>query len=93
MEFMLGELSTRIIRVHVVVNRRRTSISLDDFLASLLAKRLGGEEYVELWVGEQARRISAALQSARKTQGGQRVGLSRLVQREAIRLVAREELL
>ena len=85
-------LSPRIVRVHIVVEGRRTSVSLDELLVELVIKKLGGSEQIVMWVTGAAERAVQRLQSCSAFRR-QRIGLSRLVQREAIRLIAREDLL
>jgi hypothetical protein len=87
-----GALSARIVRVHSVVDGRRTSVSLDELLVELVMKRLGGSEQIVMWATGAAERAVRQPQSCPASRR-QRIGLSRLVQCEAIRLVAREGLL
>lgn len=87
-----GNLSARISRIHVVVGGRRTSVSLDELLVELVMKKLGGAEQAVAWATETADRAVQQLHVSQEPRR-RRIGLSRLVQREAIRLIAREELL
>ena len=54
--------------------------------------KLGGAEQIVMWPTGAAERAVQRLQSCPVSRR-QRIGLSRLVQREAIRLIAREDLL
>lgn len=85
-------LSARIVRIHVVVGGRRTSVSLDELLVQLVMIKLGGAEQIVVWATAAAERAVQRLQACPAARR-QQIGLSRLVQREAIRLIAREELL
>ena len=67
-------------------------MSLDELLVELVIKKLGGSEQIVMWATGAAERAVQRLHSCSAFRR-QRIGLSRLVQREAIRLIAREDLL
>lgn len=77
-----GAHSTRIACIQVV----RASVSLDKQRVELVMKKLRGTDQFVIWAAKTAERES------RPEVCYQRIGFSRLVQREAIRLLAREYL-
>lgn len=90
----MDSIDPKFVRVNIIVDGRRTSVSLDALLAELLAEEVGGAIALAEWVGKQANRLSG-VQQVSDGDGGRRnrAGLSRLVQREALKMVAKPELL
>lgn len=83
-----------LVRIRILKKGRsyRGSVSMDYMLASALAEALGGDEKLQAWAQSVTDAIETASNSmASKTPLGQRVsikaGLSRLLQREAIRFL------
>lgn len=81
-----------LVRIKIQRGGYRSSVSMDLFLASVLTEKLGGEAEFKTWVQTTADDLERAWQEkALKTATGGRVraksGLSRLIQREAIRRV------
>jgi hypothetical protein len=80
------------LRVGVIIDGRRTSVSLDLLLAELLVEAVGSPVALAEWVNAQANRLSHVRQAS-GTRRRIKAGLSRLVQREALMVIARPELL
>lgn len=81
-----------LVRIKILRGGFRSSISMDLYLAGLLKEKLGGEAEFKLWVQTTADDLERAWQEkVSQTSAGSRVraksGLSRLIQREAIRHV------
>jgi hypothetical protein len=81
-----------LVRIKILRGGTRSSISMDLYLASLLKEKLGGEAEFKTWVQTTADELERAWQEkiAQTPVGGRvraKSGLSRLVQREAIRRV------
>jgi hypothetical protein len=87
----MNDMDSKIIRVSVVVDGRRTSISLDGYLGELLIRALGGDVELGEWVSGHANRLAEIVGTGKTRRV--RAGLSRLIQREAIKVVARPGLL
>jgi hypothetical protein len=79
-----GAHSTRIVFIQVV----RASVQLDKERVELVMKKLRGADQFVIWAAETEERDVQSRPEVRY----QRIGFSRLVQREAIRLLAREYL-
>lgn len=79
-----GAHSTRIVCIQVV----RASVSLDKQRVALVMKKLRGTDQFVIWAAKTAERDVQSRPEVRY----QRIGFSRLLQREAIRLLAREYL-
>lgn len=88
----MDAIDPKFVRVSVIVAGRKTSVSLDALLAELLAEAIGGTIALAEWVSAQANRLSG-IQQISEGDHRSRAGLSRLVQREALKLVAKPELL
>lgn len=82
-----------IVRIKIQRGSYRSSVSMDLFLASALAERLGGDAEFKAWVQTTADNLERSWQE--KASNGAAIGqrirakssLSRMVQREAIRYV------
>lgn len=85
-----------LVRIKILRGGYRSSISMDLFLAGVLTEKLGGEAEFKVWVQTTADELERAWQDkVSHTAAGGRVraksGLSRLIQREAIRRVLYHE--
>lgn len=81
-----------LVRVKILRGGHRSSVSMDYYLASLLKDRLGGEAPFRDWVQTTADELERSWQEkAGASAVGSRIrarsGLSRMIQREAIRYV------
>lgn len=81
-----------LVRIKFLRNGYRSSVSMDLFLANLLKEKLGGDAEFKAWIQTTANELEIAWQEkVSQTVAGGRVraksGLSRLIQREAIRRV------
>jgi len=90
----MDSIDPKFVRVNIIVDGRRTSVSLDALLAEMLAEAVGGTVALAEWVGSQANRLSGVQHvsdgdSVRRN----KAGLSRLVQREALKMMVKPELL
>lgn len=79
-----------IVRVPVFRQGKRTSVSMDAFLADEMAKRLGNDQVFRNWVAATVEAFDAEwMAKAGDLRDGERVriraGVSRMVQREALR--------
>lgn len=72
-----------LVRVKVMRAGRPSSVSMDIFLATVLKESLGGEAELRRWVQSTADELQRVWQEEGRT----RTGLSRLIQREALRRV------
>ena len=88
----MDALDPKIVRVNIIVDGRKTSVSLDALLADMLQRAMGGAIPMAEWVSSQANRLND-VQRVTEEQKRTRAGLSRLVQREALKIVVRPELL
>ena len=69
------------VRVWVIHQGKRTSISLDDVLFDALAQREGSPEAATLWLRAQVAEVEARKAAEDPTVTVHKAGLSRLVQR------------
>lgn len=81
-----------LVRIKILRGRSRSSVSMDLFLANALQEKLGGEAEFKTWVQSTVDELERRWQeTALKVAAGSRVrarsGLSRMIQREAIRRV------
>lgn len=70
-------------RPRVMLNNKRTSVSLDAVLANLMEKKLGSLEKVQSWIQSTVNDIAASANDEKLN-----AGLSRIVQQKAIMLIA-----
>lgn len=85
-----------IVRIAVVYENKKTSVSMDGILANYLVRRLGDLDALRVWTkGTVAQLESSWAEAAAHSAAGERVrasmGLSRAVQREAFRLLLDNE--
>lgn len=81
-----------LVRIKILRGGYRSSVSMDLFLANTLQAKLGGEVEFRTWiqttVDELERRWQeAALEAKAGSRARARAGLSRMIQREALRRV------
>jgi len=74
----------------VRIDGKKTSISLDAGLWGLLVRILGDAASADRWLVEQAQRLDVLSRTRAGVENAAGAGLSRLVQREAYRLIERE---
>lgn len=70
-------------RPRVMLNGKRTSVSLDAVLVNLMEKKLGTPENVQAWIQGAVNEIAASVIDDKLS-----AGLSRIVQQKAIMLIA-----
>ncbi len=81
-----------LVRIKITRAGYRSSVSMDFFLASTLQAKLGGEVEFKAWVQSTVNELErqwqeAALGAKAGSRARARSGLSRMIQREAIRRV------
>jgi len=81
-----------LVRIKIMRGGVPSSISMDLYLASLLQEKLGGSAELKLWVQNTVDDLERIWgEKAMQSKAGERVriksGLSRLIQREAIRTI------
>ncbi len=89
---MANENEEELVRIKIVRGGARSSVSMDVFLASVLKEKLGGDAEFKAWVQTTADELERTWQEkALLLPAGSRVrarsGLSRMIQREALRRV------
>lgn len=81
---MVSSSDDGLVRINIRLSDRKTSVSMDAELYEALVERHGSERAAIAWVEEEAR----ALDALEEAEGvGARMGLSRLVQRRALRVL------
>lgn len=70
-------------RPRVMLNGKRTSVSLDAILVNLMEKKLGSPENVQVWIQTTVNEMASSV-----TDDKQSAGLSRIIQQKAIMLIA-----
>lgn len=78
-----SEINDYIHRPRVILNGKRTSVSLDAILVNLMEKKLGSPENVQTWIQATVNEIAASVLDDKQS-----AGLSRIVQQKAIMLIA-----
>jgi len=81
-----------LVRIKVVRGDYRSTVSMDILLAKVLSERLGGEPQLKVWIQKTIELLEAKwAQDAIGKNVGERIhaksGLSRMVQREALKFV------
>lgn len=74
-----------LVRISVGLSNRKTSISMDSELYALIVERLGSDRAAVQWIEGEARAMDA-LETAQA-----KIGLSRLVQRQAVLMLLGKE--
>lgn len=88
----MGNDDEELVRIKILRAGSRSSVSMDSYLAALLIEKLGGAPEFKRWVQTTADALESSWQEkAKSLPAGSRVraraGLSRMIQREALRRV------